>query len=87
MIRVSVDGHLELEPYEFEPPQTADSVIEAVATQLEVAAGSLKAGQRLFTGKTAVPAGDYVFKTRTARAEGRPYIWVCRHLAGTPQHC
>ena len=78
MIRVSVDGRPEVGPFELEPPQPAESVIEAVASQLEVDTGSLKAGQRLlagklFTGKTAVPAGDYVFKTRAARAEGRPY--------------
>ncbi|KAK9824128.1 hypothetical protein WJX72_007992 [[Myrmecia] bisecta] len=72
MIRVTVDGRPKLEPYELEPPRTADSVIAAVATELEVPCGSLKAGQRLYAGKTAVPAGDYVFKATTARAKGAP---------------
>jgi hypothetical protein len=72
MIRVSVHGHPELAAFELEPPQSADTVIKAVATELEVATGSLKAGQRLFAGRTAVLAGEYVF--RAARAEGRHYI-------------
>ena len=73
MIRISVDGRPEVEPFVLEPPQPAETVIEAVATALEVDTGILKAGQQLFAGKTAVHAGDYVFKTRAARAEGRPY--------------
>ena len=73
MIRVSVDGRPEVPPFELKPPQPAEIVIEAMATELEVDAGSLKAGQRHFAGKTAVPAGDYVFKTSAARVEGRPY--------------
>jgi hypothetical protein len=73
MIRVSVDGRPDVAPFELEPPQPAETVIEAVATQLEVDTGSLTAGLRLFAGKTTVLAGDYVFKTRAAQAEGRPY--------------
>ena len=73
MIRVSVDGRPEVPPFELKPPQPVETVIEAMATKLQVDNGSLKAGRRLFAGKEAVPAGDYVFKTRAARVEGRPY--------------
>lgn len=71
MIRVSIYGRPEVPPFELEPPQPAETVVEAVATQLEVEAGSLKAGQLLFAGKTAVPAGEYVFKSKAERAEGK----------------
>ena len=73
MIKVSIQDRPEVPPFEWEPPQTAETVTRIVADELEVQNGYLKAGQRYFSGNTVVLAGEYVFKARAAEAKGRPY--------------
>ncbi len=54
MIRVSVDGHPDLSPFELKPPQTAKTVVEVVSGELEAETGLLKAGRHLYIGNISV---------------------------------
>ena len=71
MIRVSVEGRPDLSPFELEPPQTAETVVEVVSGELEVETGILKAGRHLYVGNATVPPGEYVFKAKAAQPKGR----------------
>lgn len=75
MIRVGIHGRPEVPPFQWQPPQTAETVTGIVADELEVQGGYLRDGQRLLVGKTVVPAGEYVFTAMAAQAEGRPYTY------------
>ena len=70
MIRVSVYGRPELPPFELEAPLPAEAVVEVVAISLQVEAGCLMAGQRIFAGNRDVPAGEYVFRAKVAQPKG-----------------
>ncbi len=70
VIKVSVEGRPDLPTFKLVPPLPAQTVMDAVANELEVEAGSLKADGCPFSGATSVPAGEYVFKPGRAQPEG-----------------
>ncbi len=68
MIKVTIHGRPEMPPFQWQAPQTAETVTRIVAHELEVQNGSLKDEQQHYSGNTTLHAGDYVFKAMAAQA-------------------